>query len=328
MINLLLHGREVNTVFDLLGDKENDITYSVGWALAQSNAFVSHLMSAIFPKQRVGEITEIRLQHHGKEGGYTDIEITTESAHAIIEAKRGWTLPYKEQLTKYAHRFKDKSKSNAIVAMSECSPEYVRWSDLPADVKGVPVRHLSWKQVAKIAEDSRRSGTHVEKHLLDELIAYLQGLMTMQNQESNYVYVVVLSSDRADWSDLSWREFTEKKKIYFHPFGGNGWPTEPPNYLGFRYDGQLQYICHVDSYDVVTDLSTHIPEIHPRKWKAQRKWDSYLMYKLGRPIKPSQIVKTGNIYRVGRVWAAFDLLLTCKTIADACDKTKKRLSKG
>jgi len=32
---LRLHSRVVHTVFDLLGGKEDDITYSVGWGLAQ-----------------------------------------------------------------------------------------------------------------------------------------------------------------------------------------------------------------------------------------------------------------------------------------------------
>jgi hypothetical protein len=83
----------------------------------------------------------------------------------------------------------------------------------------------------------------------------------------------------------------------------------------------------VDAYDVVTDLSDHIPEIHSKEWNAQRRSDAYILYKLGRPIIPSQTVKTGNIYANGRVWAALDLLLTCKTIAEARDLSKKRLNK-
>jgi hypothetical protein len=37
---LILYGRPVGTVFDLLGSKENDITYSLGWALAESEGAV------------------------------------------------------------------------------------------------------------------------------------------------------------------------------------------------------------------------------------------------------------------------------------------------
>jgi hypothetical protein len=41
---LTLHSRPVRTVFDLLGSKEDDITYSVGWGVAQSEAFTRALL--------------------------------------------------------------------------------------------------------------------------------------------------------------------------------------------------------------------------------------------------------------------------------------------
>jgi len=34
MTDLTLYGRRVETVFELLGEAEDDITYSVGWGLA------------------------------------------------------------------------------------------------------------------------------------------------------------------------------------------------------------------------------------------------------------------------------------------------------
>jgi hypothetical protein len=36
MPDLLLHGREVKSIFNLLGQTENDITSSIGWALSRS----------------------------------------------------------------------------------------------------------------------------------------------------------------------------------------------------------------------------------------------------------------------------------------------------
>ena len=44
---LTLYGRSVGTVFDLLGDKENDITYSLGWALAESERLSSALLEDV-----------------------------------------------------------------------------------------------------------------------------------------------------------------------------------------------------------------------------------------------------------------------------------------
>jgi hypothetical protein len=148
----------------------------------------------------------------------------------------------------------------------------------------------------------------------------------MQKQESNLVYVLALSSEQASWSKLTWIEFVTKKKRYFHPLGGNGWPTEPPNYLGFRYGGKLQSIHHVEGYEVVTDLSLYFPEVNKKGWLAVAGPDSYLLYKLGPPIHPTREVKTGNIYRAGRVRVALDLLLTSKTISQARDLTQKRLT--
>ena len=40
MPELLLHGRPVATVFDLLGRDENDMTYALGWGLTRSDALL------------------------------------------------------------------------------------------------------------------------------------------------------------------------------------------------------------------------------------------------------------------------------------------------
>jgi len=129
--DIYLHGRPINTVFDLLGSKENDITFSVGWALAQSEQFQRQLLKAVFPQLPVDAAKIIRLQEHQCQTGYTDIEIETDAVHVIIEAKRGWSMPTEAQLKKYSRRFKDVRRSNAIVVMSECSTEFVSQNDYP-----------------------------------------------------------------------------------------------------------------------------------------------------------------------------------------------------
>ncbi len=39
MTQLMVHGRKVETVFELLGNDENAMTYSLGWALAKCAVF-------------------------------------------------------------------------------------------------------------------------------------------------------------------------------------------------------------------------------------------------------------------------------------------------
>ena len=326
MPDLFLHDRKVRTIFDLLGHKENDITYSVGWAIAKCDVFLALLIGRLFPDHDIGNTVSIHLQQSAEQGGYTDIEIRTEHIHIIIEAKRGWNLPLVAQLEKYAKRFTKGETTSAIVVMAECTPAYAE-SILPEEVMGIPIHYMSWKQVAAVSSQSLNSGTHADKRLLRELSSYLEGLMSMQNQRSNMVYVVVLGQDTPVWSSISWRKIVTDRNRYFHPFGVGGWPKEPPNYIGFRYGSKLRSIHHIDHYEVVadvTEISAEIPEIDGEKWRSLDK-NTHFLYTLGPPIIPDKEIKTGSIYPNGRVWAMLDLLLTCETISEARDLTKMRL---
>ena len=143
----------------------------------------------------------------------------------------------------------------------------------------------------------------------------------MQNKNSNQVFVVSLSNSIIENSTLSWIDIVEKKNHYFCPFGINGWPKLPPNYIAFRYYGKLQSIHYIEGYTITKNLYSIIPEL-PQNTSDY----NYIVFDLGTPIIPNKIIKTGKgIYRNGRVWAALDLLLTCDTITEARDKTKERI---
>lgn len=316
MASLVLHGRTLESIFELLGDGENDITYSIGWAMSRCPSFLQSILANLLPKVPEQKVDSIRLQEAQRDAGITDIEIVGPSLHLIVEAKRGWVLPGKTQLQKYAPRLGSSAPiQKAIVVMSTCSAEYA-WTQLSKTVDGIDVLYMSWQELAKLTNNSGKS--HAEKRLMKELRTYLKRVIKMQNRESNLVYVVSLGSGVPVGSQISWRDIVNKKGRYFSPIGENGWPKSPPNYLGFRYAGKLQSIRHIDSWKILTDMHEEIPEIQPTKWKP------HFVYRLGPAIRPSTEVKTGEIYRNGRVWAAIDLLLTSKTISEARDLTKKR----
>src|ERR1044072_6939636 len=108
---LTLYGRPISTVFDLLGKKENDITYSLGWALAESECLSRALLQDVVPSQE-GDLTAapVRLQEGVAGAGFTDIEILAggDDIHVVIEAKRGYNLPQPAQFEKYATRTEPK----------------------------------------------------------------------------------------------------------------------------------------------------------------------------------------------------------------------------
>ena len=143
----------------------------------------------------------------------------------------------------------------------------------------------------------------------------------IQNQESNMVWVVPIANGIPEGCKISWREVVEKKRRYFHPYLALRFPKTPPNYFGFRYDGKLQRIHHVESWKVVRDLRSVVPE-WGRGWTV-----GYIAYKLGPAIFPQKTVLSGNIFGPGHNEVMLDLLLSCNTIAEAHRKTRKRLSK-
>lgn len=318
MPELYLHQRRIESIFSLLGEKENDITFSIGWALSRCPRFLQQfLQSALNTRSRCGsEDLVVSLQEFRKKEGITDIEIRDPDLHVIAEAKRGWALPTPGQLKKYVPRFKaTQAKERLIVTMSECSTEYAR-SFLPASVDGIDVRHIGWKEISALISLSR--ATHAEKRLMQELRTYLATIVNMQQQESNWVYVVSLS--HTEWATgLSFIDVVEKRRRYIHPYGTAGWPKEPPNYMGFRYDGRLQCIRHVEHAEVIRNFHPHFPEC------VNKEEAPHFLYRLGPAIRPTQEVKTGSIYRAGRKWAMLDLLLTSKTIADASAQSYKRV---
>lgn len=318
LAEIRLHGKVIDSVFELLGDRENDITFSLGWALAQCPDFRRRVVQAVLPAATEVETESVLLQEHG-EGGITDIEIKGPSVHLIIEAKRGLELPGVEQLSRYSHRLAQSPLAErAIVTVSCASAAYAN-TQLPSHVGGLACRHLSIAEINTLAKVRR--GTNVEKRLLRELSVYLNRIDQMQDLTSNMVYVVVLSQDVPANSEITWRDIVEKHNKYFHPVGGT-YPREPVNYIGFRYNGQLQSIRHVEKCEVVTELADRIPGCgYPLEC-------AYYLYTLGPPIIPSKPVRNGKVVMANRLYAAIDLLLTSDTISEAGERTRKRLGRG
>ena len=297
-MNLRLFGNETNSVFALNGADENSATYAIGWTLSKSpdllRATIKDLMQlAIEPEQ-----TSIELQKHGEDKGFTDIEIVSPNAcHVIIEAKRHWELPSTVQLERYANRLKAKNLSNPlIVSLSAASQDYAA-RHLLTTINKIPLVHRSWADLqALVRKAYGRTNSYYEKIWLRELEIHLKGYVSMKNPRDNMAFVVVLSaSPIKSGSDYTWIDVVHRDKCYFHPVG-NRWPVVPPNYVAFRYEGALQGVHHIESYEVVTDLSSvneNWPETNT----------DHFVYKLGPGMKPPTTIKNGSICPVAGIGA-------------------------
>ncbi len=324
-MGLNLFGKEVESVFTLNGDDEDSITYALGWSLSQSPAFLTTLGEDLFGEPIEFDDTHIDLQRSSQDRGFTDVEIFSPSVvHIIIEAKRYWDLPETVQLKKYASRIsRENGRKGLIVSLSAASQAYAA-DKLPRRVGGIRVEHRSWGDLSKIVSDAYGRTTRFGERLwLDQFQKHLRGYISMRDVKDNTVFVVSLSSEAIKEGDDSytWVDVVEKDRKYFHPVGnGNRWPVIPPNYIGFRLGGRLHSVHHIESYEVVTDLS-----------RKNRRWPEtdadHFVYKLGLGMQPAKEIKNGKIWPNGRYWCAIDTLLSgdFKTISDARDETNRRL---
>jgi hypothetical protein len=318
MTKLYLHKKEVKSVFDLLGTKENDITFSLSWCLKNVQPFLKKFIKEVTTKKYDVENVDILLQEYGDDKGYTDIELLSDEFFCIIEAKKGWNLPVKEQLLRYIDRFNKYPKLNhKLLVVSECKKAYAKKILDEYKIK-LPVEFISWQQVHKWVKEVKPKCNNKQKGLLSELNSYFERVITMQDKDTNEVFCVVVS-DKVLQNDFSFLDVV-KKGYYFYPIAGM-WPKIPPTYIAFRYRGKLMSIHYVEGYDQIDKPDDYIPEL--KGWKGFGKTPHYLL-KLGKPFKPENEVKNGKLYATQHIKFMLDTIFTSKTIQEARDISKAR----
>jgi len=315
---LKLGSDSITSFYDLLGNKENNMTFGLGFVLSKCSAFLKLVLDYLDFTDIDIEYCSIHLQHFDEtDRGFSDIEIWYKGKRLlIIEAKKGWNLPSHSQLEKYNSRFTNAENYPSIAVLSECSNEYA--------MRNLDQKYLfiSWQKLFSILKHSQGvSASTLEKNHLHEYSQYLSKVIKMDREHSNLVYVVSLSGEKVNGSESTYIEIVTKYHKYFFPYNsGGGWPAEAPNYIAFRYDGKLQSIHKVVKFEVNEKLSQSLPGIIKDN-------DSFLhmLLHLGVPIIPNKEIRTGGIFRNGRVWCMIDTLLTCDTIAEARDLSNSRI---
>ena len=321
LLSLSLHGSEPTNVFRLCGTNDNSASFALGWVLERSPHYRKLVIEAIFGQALDIHDVAITLQAHGHDGGYTDVEIQAgRRYHAILEAKRSWELPTLGQLNRYVPRLiTGGAHQQRLISLSAAHKDYAQ-RRLPSEVAGIPLSHISWSDLRRLAAKALKLSPRFEEKLwLRQLSEHLQEFTSMERNTTNSVFVVVLASKpMVKGAKHTYIDVVESDRSYFHPVG-NHWPVQPVNYIGFRYRGRLQSVHHVDSFDIAEDVSSLNP-----KWVPTE--SDHFIYKLGPPMLPAVEMKTGNLYINSRVWCAIDTLLSgaFNTIEEARNETDRR----
>lgn len=319
-MTLQIHGRRVASAFDLLGHDENAMTAALGFALERAPAFRRALIGALGGPRTDGDVS-LSLQTARGANGVTDLEIRLGSRFlGVVEAKQGAWLPSVDQLTKYAHVLaSSRVDTVSLATLSDVTVGFAT-ATLPREIGGIPVRHLTWRHVVRLASECERREPIAARRVLRDLQAFLGGMLGMDSLYSNRVFVVSLGRGAPAGWPLSWIDIVVARGKYFYPVAKN-WPA-PPNYIGFRYSGQLQSIHHVAAVDIFSDPQSLFPEV-----PAQR-WDPHYILTLGPPLRPAGRVPNGpRIQMSNRVWCFLDTLLTSASISDALTETERRIER-
>ena len=318
---LFVRGAQADNIFRLLGEHENGMTFSLGWAFCRSPRFLSRFIQdmGITEKHSAAKIYLQRQRRAKNHSDITDIEIELAvpgGAHIIIEAKRGFSLPADVQLLRYAKRL---NKNPARIKRLAVISEYPEATVIPRlEEQAIIDYYLAWGDVARFAKEARKTAkTQEEKRTLREFTFYLENTTMGPNHGSNLVYVVSLGAGSPEGWKVSWRDIVQQQRKYFHPVRSQ-WPAIPPNYMGFRYDGHLQFLAHIEHAEIITRPHKYI------KGALNEEWAPHYLYSLG-PFIPHPALPAGpRVVRSNRVWCELDTLLTCKTISDALNATRKR----
>lgn len=335
-IKFKVHQRELDSVFQLLGSKENDMTYSFGWALKSSKTFLEKflLKVGISKDQLVESEILISLQEHKqKTHGFTDIEIVItgkKSAHIIIEAKRGWDLVSQEQIEKYVHaadEYDTLNKKTVIVLTNYDEKRIVSSGLHHGKVGDYNVQYVSWKNVLRLCQNAfKETRGQQEKWVLRDLENYLKGIVVMRDVKSNMVYSCVVTDDTFCSANVTFKDVIDRG-FYFHPIG-KGYSHVPHNYMAFRYKGLTDKIYYVRE---VQDFSNYEDAFKLMKWKVDLKskdeTDPHFLYFLDEcSIEINPPIRNGKIHAAGTYSnIMLDTLITSGSIGEALRKTKQRL---
>jgi hypothetical protein len=321
--SLTRYGRNIGSAFDLLGHDENDLTAALGYAMSRCPAFADALINQVWPRESHGSAEpSFALEVRG-EVGRTDLEIRLPTGLLILEAKRGWLLPTARQLRSYVERIKSYG-DGALVTLSQASAELAA-VHLPNDIAGVPVVHLSWRDVLNTMSSVKPVSRGKERVWLDELQSYLKKVIRMRPVADSWAYCVVLNDERPGGPDApSFKQYVVDELCYFHPYGEGGWPTEPPNFMAFRWDGKVRRIHRVVASEVIPSIRDRFPS-HPPGNKSDR---AHAVYQLGPRLPPLEPIPSGTTYRAARLWVLLDQLQTAPTLQAAVLSTRALDDKG
>jgi len=317
-------GKTVCSDYQLLGNDENALTLALGHCMSHEDKFLAAFLRWCgFKGVRSVQTrnAEISIQKYQENEGITDLEIEIpDRIHLIIEAKIGGGIPKECQIDNYIKRLKNTGSKAKVVILTKVKNN--RTESTLRKKFGKRVEFRTWSGVMELARKLLSNSSHNDSTFkVHSFYGFMKEVYNMSIDADVEVWIVSLSTKwKAKSEDISVADLHVK-----HCFWVMG-PRRAPRalYMGFRYNGHLQYIGRIKRIDYGLKSSQIGPKIATEFW--EKKYEPYNVIRLEKLIPFPKKLPSGNLHS-RHVYCDIDFLLTADTIIEAERLTKKRREK-
>lgn len=319
VLPLFIHNKKIFSDYQLIGRDENALTYALGHCLSLDREFLSSFLRRCqfksVTRATVGH-AEIHLQKGKQEAGIVDLEIfIPDRLQLIVEAKVDEGYPTTNQIQTYVKRL-DRGLESKVVVLTKITDEKIR-NSLRHQFKK-KIGFLAWSDIMELSQNLAEHDDSTFQ--LQDFSAFMEEVYAMRINAEEEVWIVPLSTKwKAKSKDISVAELHIKHAFWVM---GDRRPRRAI-YMGFRYDGYLQYFGRIKKIEYERKSSQIGPKIAEEFWSKKYKWD---VIRLDNLIPFPKRLRSGNIYNK-HIYCDLDLLLTANSILEAATLMRERRAK-
>lgn len=223
-------GRTVQSIFRLIGNDEDALTYALGFLLARDPDFCVKVvrLCGIKVPRRLRDAYTVHLQEFtDRRFGRRDIVIEADNLRVVLEAKIGTSEPTVGQLLKYADdkdSLWEKFSKKAVVALTQVKlrSSILNKTHSKLSDKGITCSAVQWHQIIELAlRHVPSDDSEVSRYLFDEFIRYARKDYNMGYHDAE-VLILDVNPDNAKIFKERWLYVGIPKDkwapLYFAPY--------------------------------------------------------------------------------------------------------------
>lgn len=268
----------VQSIFRLVGNDEDALTYGLGFLLAHDPVFCTELLKylSVTPRRTLKPDYSVHLQEVAERGfGRRDVVIEGGGARIVFEAKVGGAEPTVGQLVKYAKESNlwKQYNTRAVVSLTQVELSTATVDKVRSEFSKLNIHFyaVQWHQVVegvlkyRYSEGPASSNSAVSRYLFDEFIRYIRRDYRMGYYDAE-VHIQDVNRLNAEIYEKGWMYVTvindKKAPLYFAPYFTN--ENDAPGISVFSR------VKHVRLSDDVPDLKEvdipDAPSEHRKRW--------------------------------------------------------------